>query len=258
MQTDRKVAIVTGGSRGIGHGVARQLGREGYAIAVLDINALADYRANFDALDETGVEWLYVQGSITRAVDRKSFLAGTLEKFGRVDVLVNNAGVAPKVRQDVLDMTEESFDFVVGTNLKGTMFMTQLVVRQMLKQNIRGQKRGVVVNITSSSVNVSSPNRAEYCMSKAGLAILTQVLADRLAAERVFVYEIRPGVIDTDMTRVVYKKYSDLIEAGAFPIARWGLPEDIGLAVSAFCDDKFIYTTGNYVDVDGGFHIKRL
>ncbi|GHU28147.1 3-ketoacyl-ACP reductase [Betaproteobacteria bacterium] len=258
MQADKKVAIVTGGSRGIGYGVVKQLGQDGYAVAVLDVNALADYRANFDALDQTGVEWLYVQGSITSAADRESFLAKTLEKFGRVDVLVNNAGVAPKVRQDVLDMTEESFDFVVGTNLKGTMFMTQIVVRQMLKQGIRGKKRGVVVNITSSSVNVSSPNRAEYCMSKSGLAILTQVLADRLAAERIFVYEIRPGVIETDMTRVVYKKYSDLIDAGVFPIARWGQPEDIGLVVSAFCDDKFIYTTGNYVDVDGGFHIKRL
>jgi NAD(P)-dependent dehydrogenase (short-subunit alcohol dehydrogenase family) len=258
MQTDKKVAIVTGGSRGIGYGVVKQLGQDGYAVAVLDINALADYQANFDTLDQAGVEWLYVQGSITSAADRESFMQRTLEKFDRVDVLVNNAGVAPKVRQDILDMSEESFDFVVGTNLKGTMFMTQTVVRQILKQEIRGKKRGVIVNITSSSVNVSSPNRAEYCMSKAGLAILTQVLADRLAAERVFVYEIRPGVIETDMTRVVYKKYNDLIEAGAFPIARWGQPGDIGLAVSAFCDDKFIYTTGNYVDVDGGFHIKRL
>jgi NAD(P)-dependent dehydrogenase (short-subunit alcohol dehydrogenase family) len=155
-------------------------------------------------------------------------------------------------------MSEESFDYVVGTNLKGTMFMTQLIARQMLKQEIRGQKRGIIVNITSSSVTVSSPNRAEYCMSKAGLAILTQILADRLAKDRIFVYEIRPGVIDTDMTKVVHKKYSDLIEGGVFPVARWGQPEDIGLVVSAFCDGKFLYTTGNYVDVDGGFHIKRL
>jgi NAD(P)-dependent dehydrogenase (short-subunit alcohol dehydrogenase family) len=227
-------------------------------VAVLDVNALEDYRANFDALDKAGVEWFYVRGSITESRDREGFLEKTLEKFGRVDVLVNNAGVAPKVRQDILDMSEESFDCVVGTNLKGTMFMTQLIARQMLKQEIRGQKRGIIVNITSSSVTVSSPNRAEYCMSKAGLAILTQILADRLAKDRIFVYEIRPGVIDTDMTKVVHKKYSDLIEAGVFPVARWGQPEDIGLVVSAFCDDKFLYTTGNYVDVDGGFHIKRL
>jgi NAD(P)-dependent dehydrogenase (short-subunit alcohol dehydrogenase family) len=258
VSTEKKVALVTGGSRGIGYGIVKQLGADGYSVAVLDVNALEDYRANFDALDKAGMEWIYVQGSITEGRDREGFLQKTLEKFGRVDVLVNNAGVAPKVRQDILDMSEESFDYVVGTNLKGTMFMTQLAARQMLKQEIRGKKRGIIVNITSSSVTVSSPNRAEYCMSKAGLAILTQILADRLAGDRIFVYEIRPGVIETDMTRVVHKKYSDLIDAGVFPVARWGQPEDIGLAVSAFCDDKFLYTTGNYVDVDGGFHIKRL
>jgi NAD(P)-dependent dehydrogenase (short-subunit alcohol dehydrogenase family) len=255
---EKKVAIVTGGSRGIGYGIVKQLGEDGYAVAVLDVNALEDYRENFNDLDKAGVEWLYVQGSITEGRDREVFLEKTLEKFGRVDVLVNNAGVAPKVRQDILDMSEESFDYVVGTNLKGTMFMTQLVARRMLKQEIRGKKRGIIVNITSSSVTVSSPNRAEYCMSKAGLAILTQILADRLAGDLIFVYEIRPGVIETDMTKVVHKKYSDLIERGGFPVARWGQPEDIGLVVSAFCDDKFLYTTGNYVDVDGGFHIKRL
>ncbi|MDR1933833.1 MAG: 3-ketoacyl-ACP reductase [Spirochaetales bacterium] len=258
MDKKEKTAIITGGSRGIGYGIAKQLGADGFSIAILDINAFADYRSNFDALEKAGVDYLYMQGSITEKGDREAFLEKTLAKYGRVDVLVNNAGVAPKVRQDLLEMTEESFDFVVGTNLKGTMFMSQLVARQMLKQEIRGQKRGIIVNITSSSVTVSSVNRAEYCMSKAGLAILTQVYADRLAKDRVFIYEIRPGVIDTDMTRVVHKKYSDLIEAGVFPVARWGYPEDIGLAVSAFCGDKFLYTTGNYIDVDGGFHIKRL
>ncbi|MDR2588267.1 MAG: 3-ketoacyl-ACP reductase [Spirochaetales bacterium] len=261
-ESGKKVAIITGGSRGIGYGIAECLGADGYALAVLDINSLSDYAENFASLEKAGVDFLYAQGSITEKNDRESFLAKVLERYGRVDVLVNNAGVAPKVRLDLLDMTEESFDYVVGTNLKGTMFMTQLVVKQMLGQELRGGaqggKRGVVINITSSSVNVSSPNRAEYCMSKAGLAILTQVYADRLAADRIFVYEIRPGVIDTDMTRVVHEKYSKLIEAGTFPIARWGEPRDIGLAVSAFCNDKFLYTTGNYIDVDGGFHIKRL
>jgi NAD(P)-dependent dehydrogenase (short-subunit alcohol dehydrogenase family) len=255
---EKKVAIITGGSRGIGYGIAKQLGSDGFALAILDINPLADYRANFDALEKAGVDCLYVQGSIAEKRDREDFLAKTLKKYGRVDVLVNNAGVAPKVRQDLLEMTEESFDFVIGTNLKGTMFMTQLVAKQMLKQEVCGKKRGIIVNITSSSVTVSSVNRAEYCMSKAGLAILTQVYADRLAAEKIFLYEIRPGVIETDMTAVVHKKYSDLIEAGAFPIARWGYPEDIALAVSAYCEGKFLYSTGNYVDLDGGFHIKRL
>ncbi len=244
----KKTAIITGGSRGIGYGTAVQLGKDGFQLAILDKNTPGDYAENLNALTASGFEFLYMQGDITLAADRERFLAMVLERFGRVDVLVNNAGVAPKVRMDILEMTEESFDYVVGTNLKGTMFMTQLVVNQMLKQELCGQKRGVVVNISSSSVTVSSPNRAEYCMSKAGMAALTQVYADRLAAERVFVYEIRPGVIKTDMTEVVSEKYTRLIEEGVFPIARWGFPEDIALAVSAFCDDKFLYTTGNYID----------
>ena len=171
---------------------------------------------------------------------------------------MNNAGVAPKVRQDLLEMTEESFDYVVGTNTKGTMFMTQMVAKQMLKQEVKGRRRGVIVNISSSSVTVSSTNRGEYCVSKAGLAMLTTLYADRLAVDDIQVYEIRPGVIETDMTKVVHKKYSDLIEQGVFPIARWGTPQDIADAVSAFCSEKFIYSTGNYIDIDGGFHIKKL
>ncbi len=253
----KKTAIVTGGSRGIGFGVAERLAKDGYCIAIIDKNARKDHQESLDVL-AAGCNCLYVQGDITIAGDRERFLSEVLEHFGRVDVLVNNAGVAPQVRKDILEMTEESFDYVVGTNLKGTMFMTQLVVNQMLKQEISGERRGVVVNITSSSVTVSSPNRAEYCMSKAGMAALTRVYADRLAADRIFVYEIRPGVIWTDMTEVVREKYTRLIEEGLFPIARWGFPEDVANTVSAFCGDGFLYTTGNYVDVDGGFHIKRL
>ncbi len=254
----KKTAIITGGSRGIGYGCAKQLGSEGYNIAILDINPADQYQANLDALKADGVDYYYQQGDIRSKEDRESFLAETVKRFGRVDVLVNNAGVAPKVRQDIVDMTEDSFDFVVGTNLRGTMFMTQCVVKQMLKQEVNGKKRGTIVNITSSSVTVSSTNRSEYCMSKAGLAAMSVAWADRLAPEAIFVYEIRPGVIDTDMTKVVHEKYTKAIENGLFPIARWGYPEDVALAVSAFCDDKFNYTTGNYVDVDGAFHIKRL
>lgn len=254
----KKTAIVTGGSRGIGFGIARQLGLDGYNVAILDVNSPEDYRENLEELDRLGIDYLYVQGSTTKAGDREEFLRQTVEKYGDVDVLVNNAGVAPKVRMDLLEMTEESFDYVVGTNTKGTMFMTQLVAGQMLKQEVKGRRRGVIVNISSSSVTVSSTNRGEYCVSKAGVAMLTTLYADRLAGDDIQVYEIRPGVIETDMTRVVHKKYSDLIEQGAFPIARWGTPQDIADAVSAFCSEKFIYSTGNYIDLDGGFHIKKL
>lgn len=254
----KKTAIVTGGSRGIGYGIVKQLGLDGYNIAILDVNKKEDYEDNFKELEKLGIDYLYYQGSTTVKEDRENFLKEAVKKFGDIDVLVNNAGVAPKVRQDILEMTEESFDYVVGTNTKGTMFMTQLVAKQMLTQPVKGKRRGVIVNISSSSVTVSSTNRGEYCVSKAGLAMLTTLYADRLAADDIQVYEIRPGVIDTDMTKVVHKKYSDLIEQGAFPIARWGTPEDIGNAVSAFCTDKFIYSTGNYIDLDGGFHIKKL
>ena len=155
-------------------------------------------------------------------------------------------------------MTEESFDYVVGTNLKGTLFMSQLVANQMISQPWEGKKRGTIINIGSASSTVSSPNRAEYCLSKAGVGMLTVVLADRLASEGIMVHEVRPGVIDTDMTKVVHEKYSKMIEDGLFPIKRWGYPEDIADVVSLMCSDRFIYTTGNYIDVDGGFHIKRM
>jgi len=164
----KKTAIVTGGSRGIGFGIARQLGLDGYNVAILDVNSPEDYRENLEELDRLGIDYLYVQGSTTKAGDREDFLRQTVEKYGDVDVLVNNAGVAPKVRMDLLEMTEESFDYVVGTNTKGTMFMTQLVAGQMLKQEVKGRRRGVIVNISSSSVTVSSTNRGEYCVSKAG------------------------------------------------------------------------------------------
>ncbi len=254
----KKTAIVTGGNRGIGFGIAKQLGLDGYNIAILSTGVKEEYEGNFKQLEALGIDYFYQQGSITSKEDRERFLKAVVKKYGDIDVLVNNAGVAPKVRQDLLTMTEESFDYVVGTNLKGTMFMTQLVVNQMLTQPVKGRRRGVIVNISSSSVTVSSTNRGEYCMSKAGLAMMTTLYADRLAAEDIQVYEIRPGVIDTDMTKVVHQKYSNLIEQGAFPIARWGTPDDIAGAVSAFCTDKFIYSTGNYIDLDGGFHIKKL
>lgn len=254
----KKTAIVTGGNRGIGFGISKQLGLDGYNIAIMSVGEREEYEDNFKELESLGIDYFYYQGSITSKEDREGFLKAAVEKYGDIDVLVNNAGVAPKVRQDLLTMTEESFDYVVGINLRGTMFMAQLVANQMLTQPVKGRRRGVIVNISSSSVTVSSTNRGEYCMSKAGLAMMTTLYADRLAAEDIQVYEIRPGVIDTDMTKVVHQKYSDLIEQGAFPIARWGTPDDIAGAVSAFCTDKFIYSTGNYIDLDGGFHIKRL
>lgn len=254
----KKVALVTGSSRGIGYAIARRLGQDGFRVVIVATGPIEKNQEALARLTAENIEWHYVQCNISDHDDRLRLVAETVAHFGRIDVLVNNAGVAPKVRADLLEMTEESFDYVVGTNTKGNMFLTQAVAKQMLTQEVIGRKRGTIINISSCSAEVSSISRGEYCVSKAGVSMLTSLYADRLAGEGILVNEIRPGVIATDMTSTVTGKYDKLIAQGAFPIARWGTPEDIASAVSAFAGDDFLYTTGNYVDVDGGFHIKRL
>lgn len=254
----KKTAIVTGASRGIGLAVARQLGLDGYQITVFATRSRKDCSNQLRMLDEAGITWHYVQGTLDSSQDRMRLVQETVERFGRIDVLVNNAGVAPLERTDLLTMTEESYDRVMGINAKGTMFLTQLAANQMLKQERIGKKRGTIVNIGSCSAEVSSVNRGEYCISKSAVSMITTLFADRLAGEGILVHEVRPGVIKTEMTSKVQEKYDALIEAGTFPIRRWGTAEDVANAVSVFCSDHFLYTTGNYIDVDGGFHIKRL
>lgn len=254
----KKTAIVTGASRGIGLAVARQLGLDGCQVVVFATRPRKDCMEQLNILDEAEITWHYVQGTLDSSQDRERLVKEAVDRFGRIDILVNNAGVAPLVRADLLSMTEESYDRVMGINAKGTMFLTQLVANQMLRQEILGKKRGTIVNIGSCSAEVSSVNRGEYCISKSAMTMMTTLFADRLAGEGILVHEVRPGVIKTDMTGRVQEKYDALIEAGAFPIRRWGTAEDVADAVSAFCSDQFLYTTGNYIDVDGGFHIKRL
>ena len=249
-----KTALVTGGSRGIGLAIALELGRAGYAVAIMATKAEDAYPQSAARLHEAGIAYSWHAGSIANSADRLRVVDEVMARHGRIDVLVNNAGVAPKERNDLLQMTEASFDYVVGTNTKGNMFMTQAVARKMVET----KTPGVIVNISSCSAEVSSVNRGEYCVSKAGVSMLTKLYADRLAGEGIRVYEVRPGVIQTDMTAAVQGKYDQLIRQGMFPIARWGQPEDVAKAVRAFCSDDFAYTTGNYIDVDGGFHIRRL
>ena len=215
-------------------------------------------QAALDALTEQGIAWAYVQANIGDHDDRLRVVSEAVAAFGRIDALVNNAGVAPLVRADLLEMTEESFDRVIGINTKGNMFLTQAVANQMIRQEPLGGRKGVIVNVSSCSSVVSSTSRGEYCVSKAGVSMLTTLFADRLAAEGILVHEVRPGVIATDMTSTVTAKYDKLIQDGVFPIARWGTPQDVADAVSVMCSDKLRYTTGNYLDVDGGFHIIRL
>ena len=253
-----RTALVTGGSRGIGLSIVKELGLHGYRVALMATRPEEEYPESTEILRKAGVDYFWFSGDISNSEDRKRVVLQALEALGTFDVLVNNAGVAPKVRADLLTMTEESFDYVIGTNTKANMFMTQAVALQMMKQPLHGDKRGTIINISSCSAEVSSVNRGEYCVSKAGISMLTKLYADSLAPEGIFVYEIRPGVIRTDMTSQVEEKYTELIKQGMFPIARWGVPEDVAKAVRAFCSDDFCYTTGNYIDVDGGFHIRRL
>lgn len=249
-----KTALVTGGSRGIGLAIALELGNSGYDVAIMATREENAYPESVKQLKEAGVCYSWHAGDIAKSDDRKRVVAETVAVHGHIDALVNNAGVAPKQRNDLLEMTEESFDYVVGTNTKGNMFMTQLVANHMIAKGIQG----VIVNVSSCSAEVVSVNRGEYCVSKAGISMLTKLFAQRLAGEGIRVYEVRPGVIKTDMTAGVSAKYDHLISDGLFPIARWGLPADVAKAVRAFCSEDFAYTTGNYIDVDGGFHMKSL
>lgn len=254
----KKTAIVTGGSRGIGLGIVKQLGLDGFSVVIMAASPEETHQATLEELAENNIDYLYIQGNIANKKDRMRCIDKTIEKYGRIDVLVNNAGVAPKQRTDILNMTEESYDYVMDTNTKGTMFMTQYAANKMIKQEPIDGIRGIIVNVSSISADVSSTNRGEYCVSKAGISMITKLFADRLASENIYVYEIRPGIIETDMTSEVKEKYDRLFEQGICPIKRWGTPEDVGLAVSALCSAKFRYTTGQCIYVDGGFHIQRL
>lgn len=254
-----KAALVTGAARGIGNAIAVQLASEGYAVAILDVIDEDKVAENINKVKEYGNPLLYIKGDITSDKSRRDAVARIISEFGRIDVLVNNAGVAPRVRMDILDTTEDSFDFVLGINLKGTFFLTQLVANIMVNEikTIEGI-RPKIINISSMSAYTSSTQRGEYCISKAGISMVTTLFADRLAEYGINVYEIRPGIILSDMTSVVKSKYDALIGNGLTPIKRWGYPEDIANAVSVFCSDKLNYSTGEIINVDGGFHIRRL
>ncbi len=254
-----KTAIITGASRGIGLAIAKQLYNDGCNVAILDLAEPTHVAETFKEIGFSDDRTLYVKGDLTKAESRDLLIQKTVEKFGKIDILVNNAGVAPRVRADLLDMSEDSFDFVMSVNVKGTLMLTQAVAKQMIAQPLEGKRKGVIVNISSCSAYTSSVNRGEYCVSKASIAMLTKLFADRLAPEAINVFEVRPGIIATDMTAKVTEKYDKLIhEQGILPIARWGTPEDVAGAVSVLCEDRLCYCTGDVINADGGFHIQRL
>lgn len=263
---ERPVAIVTGASHGIGKGIAKELASLGYDIVFshfdFDPEGQPDQTkglATQKEIKNMKVECEVLRADVSSAEDRAKLVDLAKSKFGRCDMLVNNAGVAPLKRLDILEATEESFDRVMGINLKGPYFMTQLVANWMIEQKKPYPERAFrIVNTGSMSAYTSSPGRGEYCVSKAGISMMTMLYADRLAEYGIGVFEIRPGIIATDMTSVVKDKYDKLIAEGLTPIKRWGQPEDIAKVVGAIAEGRLDFSTGQVINVDGGFHFRRL
>jgi NAD(P)-dependent dehydrogenase (short-subunit alcohol dehydrogenase family) len=255
----RRVALVTGGTRGIGLAVARGLARDGFDLAVCGVREESQAAPALDELRALGGEVLYVRADVGERDDRERLLAAVRERFSRLHVLVNNAGVAPAVRADLLEAGEESFDRLVRINLKGPHFLTQAAARWMIDQRRADPSfTGCVVFVTSVSATVASTSRGEYCVSKAGLAMAARLWAARLAEHGIPVYEVRPGIVRTDMTATAAEKYDRLIGDGLIPQGRWGEPEDVGRAVAALARGDLGYSTGAVILVDGGLTVPRL
>lgn len=255
----RPVAFITGSSRGIGLGIAEHLAKKGFDLA---INGVRDESAVTDVLGtlrQFGTDVIYCQGSIADAAARTAMLASINARFGHLNLLVNNAGVAPSVRADMLEATEESFDRVLEINLKGAYFLTQAVANWMIRQKAGNVDfQASIITVSSVSASVASVNRGDYCISKAGLSMATQLFAVRLGEYGIPVYEVRPGIIKTDMTAGVSARYDKLIADGLTVQPRWGLPDDVGRAVAAIAEGGFPYSTGQVFMVDGGLTLARL
>ena len=259
VKQNRRVALVTGGGRGIGRGIALCLAESGFDLAINGVRDVSQVADTMAALDGLGAAVVYCQGNVAVAADRAAIIDGMRKRFGRLDVLVNNAGVVPEPRIDVLDASEASFDRVIAINLKGPYFLTQLAARWMIDQrNADASFQGVIINISSVSATEASINRGDYCISKAGITMATQLWAFRLAEFGIAVYEVRPGVITTDMTAPVKEKYDKLMAEGLTVENRWGEPADVGRAVAMLARGELTYATGNVLRIDGGLTLQRL
>ena len=254
-----QIALITGGSRGIGYGIAHHLARDGLDLAICGVRDASAVKSDMNTLRDLGVEVLYCQRDISNPPAREELIADVKGHFSKLDVLINNAGVASKERKDLLEVSEESFERVLRVNLQGPYFLTQSVANWMIDQK-RSETdfRGCIVNITSISSTVVSPDRGEYCVSKAGLSMATQLWAVRLAEFDIPVYEVRPGVVKSDMTAAVKAKYDKLISEGLLLQSRWGLPEDVGKSVAMLVRGELSYSTGQVITVDGGLTVPRL
>jgi 3-oxoacyl-[acyl-carrier protein] reductase len=255
----KKTAVITGSGRGIGRGIAARLAQAGWYIIINDVGNPEPSEETLRLVKAAGSDGMIVMADVTSAEDRQRLVSATLDTTGRIDLLVNNAGIGPRQRLDILEISEASMEEVLKVNLIGPFFLTQLVARKMIELSAReGFENPKIINIGSISAFTSSTNRAEYCISKAGLAMTTLLYADRLAAHGINVYEIRPGIIETPMTAGVKDKYDKLIAEGITPIKRWGQPDDIGKAVLSIAEGALPFSTGQVINVDGGFHIQRL
>lgn len=255
----RPVAFITGGSRGIGYGCAQHLAQAGFDLAINGMRAQDQIEEALSGLEALGARVIYCRGDIGSAEARAAMIERINSEFGRLHVLVNNAGVAPKERLDILEASEESFDYVLGTNLKGPYFLTQAAARWMIEQKAAAAETFFcIINIGSVSATMVSTNRGEYCVAKAGMSMMTALYAARLGCHDIPVYEVRPGVVKTDMTAGVTDKYDKLIEDGLCVTSRWGVPDDIGKAVRALAAGDFAYSTGQVITVDGGLTLPRL
>lgn len=255
----KKTALITGGSRGIGFGIAKALAKEGYNLAINGVRDETDCIEALNELRELGAEVLYCQGSIANAADRDAIVEKAYSVFGTINVLVNNAGIAPRQRMDLLETTVENYSEVMTTNLEGPFFLTQAIAKRMAdtKQHNHAFEASIVF-VTSISATVASINRGEYCVSKAGLAMTNLLFAVRMAEYNIPVYEVRPGIISTDMTSKVQDKYDNLFQGGIALQPRWGTPDDVGRAVASLTRGDFPYSTGQVIGVDGGMLIDRL
>ena len=254
-----RVALITGGSRGIGLGIARKLAHEGYHLVINGLRDEASVNPVLESLGQTGRRVVYCQGDVSDLQSHPGIVERALAELGRINVLINNAGVAPLVRADVLEMTEESYDRVMGINLKGAVFLAQRMAKYFLAQRAgEPEFPACIINVNSVSATMVSVNRTEYCISKAGLAMATQLFAVRLGTENIPVFEVRPGVIRSNMTAGVVEKYDRLIAQGLCPQPRWGEPEDVAKAVFSLVKGDFPYSSGHVFTVDGAMTIQRL
>ena len=247
-----RVALITGGTRGIGLGIARALAAEGWALALGGVRPRADVQTVLDELGSAD----YFPGDVALAEDRRQIVDGVMARYGAIDALVNNAGRAPRQRADILEAGEASFAEVMQTNLQGPYFLTQAIAQRMVATDARGPR--AIVFVTSVSAEMASSNRGEYCVSKAGLAMAARLFAVRLAPHGIPVYDVRPGIIDTDMTAAVHTMYDERIAAGLVPERRWGTPDDVGRVVAALLRGDAPYATGSVIHVDGGLSVPRL